>query len=1026
MKQYTILAALMAAAALLFPKPSDAAVHFGLPSAVKSTVRKLSKTVHTQKIEYILAAQTQILSAATNSRFLGVSSDSVTYRYSLDAVEVSSLRAGDIILSTQGNGYLKKVVSVVNTGTEYQIQTSTAALNEAFSMLDIDYHATITPANAGVQSLSRPQDVITIDSDEKFNLSTNTVVYDADGDFNTKHDQITTDLIFMFGISIDARIDMPSPQHLRQFYLKVYTEKELGLTLAADVGFSVNKDWEIGPGIRFPLWAVPPVIFNIEPKLIVDISLSGAADIHASGTETSYTGVICDNSCYNGNNWRVESSSSSSFGVDSVAGNSELSLQMGADVGLNAKLGDILGPFFSLFAGVKGSVTTPTQHLPYTVSVLAEARGGVKAEIEAWFVDITLFSWDTSLIKYEYPISSGSLLNQSPTISAVTPDPISISTGGVTGITCTASDSDSDNLTYNWYVGSGTVSGTGAQIDWTAPSTPSTYTITCGVTDGWGGSVQKSTHVIVALAASQNHAPTITSLTANPVSVSTGAATTITCAASDADSDPLTYTWSAASGALSGSGAQVTWTAPASSSTYSISCTVSDGNGGSAYDGVEVNVTMPTVVYALPDTGENQSFTSVFGEDHDYRPALSQPSYTDNGDGTVTDNRTGLVWQVTGIANTIHWEDGLGFCENLAHAGYTDWRLPNRRELLSIVDFGRYGPAIDTAYFPNTPNGDYWTSTTSPGAPTGAYRINFVDGYIGGFNKNQTYSSYFYSRCVRGISASILPDTGQGQSFTNTAGEDHDYQPPSSQPSYIDNGNGTTTDTRTELMWVRDGLSNGCNNGNPLSFDQALGFCESLTYGGYSDWRLPNVRELESLVDAGRYAPSINTTHFPNTKFGYYSSVYYWTSTAYWWVDFDYGSVADDNSTSDKASLSFYVRCVRSHLPGNNLPDAPTSAPAISGSEPFYNNQSYTYSAAATDPDGDQVKYRFYFDSDTVYTETGYVNSGVSASVTHIYTTVGTKSIKVKTVDSHGAESASWSPVLSVTMQLDPGGGGEI
>ena len=88
-----------------------------------------------------------------------------------------------------------------------------------------------------------------------------------------------------------------------------------------------------------------------------------------------------------------------------------------------------------------------------------------------------------------------------------------------------------------------------------------------------------------------NHTPVITSLTANPASVSTGAITTITCAASDSDGDTLTYNWSAASGTISGSGAQVTWTAPISSSTYRISCTVSDGKGGVAQQSVNVNVT---------------------------------------------------------------------------------------------------------------------------------------------------------------------------------------------------------------------------------------------------------------------------------------------------------------------------------------------------------------------------------------------------------------------------------------------------
>ena len=153
-----------------------------------------------------------------------------------------------------------------------------------------------------------------------------------------------------------------------------------------------------------------------------------------------------------------------------------------------------------------------------------------------------------------------------------------------------------------------------------------------------------------------------------------------------------------------------------------------------------------------------------------------------------------------------------------------------------------------------------------------------------------------------------LPDTGQTQSYTSTFGEDNDYQPAASQPSYTDNGNGTTTDNRTGLMWVNDGNSAGCNNGGTLTWDAAITFCEGLTYAGYSDWRLPNVRELESIVDAGHTSSSINATYFTNTQ-----SNSYWTSTTYvpdtsyaWYVSFSHGYVFDNHKT-----LVNHVRCVR-------------------------------------------------------------------------------------------------------------------
>lgn len=160
-----------------------------------------------------------------------------------------------------------------------------------------------------------------------------------------------------------------------------------------------------------------------------------------------------------------------------------------------------------------------------------------------------------------------------------------------------------------------------------------------------------------------------------------------------------------------------------------------------------------------------------------------------------------------------------------------------------------------------------------------------------------------------------MPDTGQNQSYTTTFGEDQDYQPPTSQPAYADNGDGTTTDNRTGLMWAKDGNSAGCNNGSSSTWEQALSFCEGLTYANYSDWRLPNRRELMSIVDYGRISPAINMAYFTNTE-----NYYYWTSTTYvpsvtyaWPVDFGSGSVGVGGTVNGTSKANtYYVRCVRS------------------------------------------------------------------------------------------------------------------
>ena len=121
-------------------------------------------------------------------------------------------------------------------------------------------------------------------------------------------------------------------------------------------------------------------------------------------------------------------------------------------------------------------------------------------------------------------------------------------------------------------------------------------------------------------------------------------------------------------------------------------------------------------------------------------------SFIDNGDGTVTDARTGLMWQQHTVRQTTTWQQAIAYCENLTLAGYSDWRLPNRNELQTLVDYNRFNPTIDTTYFPNTVSSDYWSSTTYQDDPGLAWGVNFYDGNVFGLNK----SGSLYVRAVRG------------------------------------------------------------------------------------------------------------------------------------------------------------------------------------------------------------------------------------------------------------------------------------
>jgi hypothetical protein len=152
----------------------------------------------------------------------------------------------------------------------------------------------------------------------------------------------------------------------------------------------------------------------------------------------------------------------------------------------------------------------------------------------------------------------------------------------------------------------------------------------------------------------------------------------------------------------------------------------------------------------LPDTGQTKCFDSSgveipcdsgFCPDQDGLHATGCPfenRFVDNGDGTVTDNCTGLMWQkdsadVNGNGQStdednLTWCDALTYCENLRLAGHDDWRLPNVRELQSIVDYGRFGPSIDPVF--GAFSAWYWSSTSHPNDPDYALIVDFGVGYV--------------------------------------------------------------------------------------------------------------------------------------------------------------------------------------------------------------------------------------------------------------------------------------------------------
>lgn len=176
-------------------------------------------------------------------------------------------------------------------------------------------------------------------------------------------------------------------------------------------------------------------------------------------------------------------------------------------------------------------------------------------------------------------------------------------------------------------------------------------------------------------------------------------------------------------------------------------------------------------------------------------PALAF-TYSDNGDGTVTDPTTGLTWMrcsmgqtwtgstCTGTAIYYTWNQANALTGTVSFAGNSDWRLPNIRELQTIVDGLTSNPAIDWVVFPATPIALFWSASAHAGLSGYAWFVDFGDGY----GNYSTKPNVLRVRLVRA-----------GQSFGTL-----DVARPSSD--YVNNGDGTATHTPTGLVWQRCSL----------------------------------------------------------------------------------------------------------------------------------------------------------------------------------------------------------------------------
>jgi hypothetical protein len=172
------------------------------------------------------------------------------------------------------------------------------------------------------------------------------------------------------------------------------------------------------------------------------------------------------------------------------------------------------------------------------------------------------------------------LVNHRPIITSLEVEPEAVVPRGTCQIVCNATDPDGDELIYGWSAAQGTITMTDRvdTITWTALSVAGSYNVTVIVTDSHGGATAESVTITVR----NNRAPTISSLTADAYWTLPSGGLNLTCVASDLDGDELSYEWSSSGGDVSGTGADVKWTAPQEAGVYDIAVVVTDPYGSSA------------------------------------------------------------------------------------------------------------------------------------------------------------------------------------------------------------------------------------------------------------------------------------------------------------------------------------------------------------------------------------------------------------------------------------------------------------
>ncbi len=277
----------------------------------------------------------------------------------------------------------------------------------------------------------------------------------------------------------------------------------------------------------------------------------------------------------------------------------------------------------------------------------------------------------------------------------------------------------------------------------------------------------------------------------------------------------------------------------------------------------------------VPDTGQETCYDNqqrigcpppgapFYGQDAEY--LVNRPQCEKNvvaGATLFVDQVTGLTWQVRPAPNAMDWSAALDYAGALTLDGKTDWRLPESRELRTIMAFGRMDRKRKTGlcgFVPPAAPPCFWSATTRK-YPA----LNAQDVCLGDINQVRDTNKED-RRWVLAVRGTRLPG-----------------------PVFRDNNDGTVTDLSTGLVWQQ-------TETRPMTWQQALAYCEGLELAGQRDWRLPSIRELQTLIDPRRQEPALDTRLFPGCR-----PEPYWSSTTRsdrpafaWTMDFATGREYD-------------------------------------------------------------------------------------------------------------------------------------